>query len=89
MILQQCNKLVVNNGNNPSFSKKTRGKEVHFFNNRNPPIVREAWERLSAAEKVLFFFYAVTLNTFRMQTEVCLLINSFIFMQETDKDEIK
>lgn len=35
------------------------------------------------------FFYAVTLNTVHMQTEVCLLINSFIFMQERDKDEIK
>lgn len=67
----------------PSFERKPGEKRSIFLISETPQLL----EKLG--KDYLQLFYAVTLNTFRMQTEVCLLINSFIFMQERDKDEIK
>lgn len=74
----------------PPFQRKPGEKRSIFLISETLQLLEKfGKDYLQLKRFCFFFFYAVTLNTFRMQTEVCLLINSFIFMQEKDKDEIK
>lgn len=86
-ILRQCNKLLVDSGNNPFFPKKTWGERDLFL---NPEILqllgkRRRKDRLSTAGKCSGF-YAVTLHTFHMQTEVYVLDQTVSF---SHKKELK
>lgn len=85
VILQQCNKLVADSGNNPFFPKKAWGGTA-ILKSRTPPAVRQG-EGLLTAGKFSGFCCNLT-HIWYANRSVCAWSNSFIFMQGA-RDEVK